>query len=128
MNSNSQFTIIHDLTNPETGNTYKEDNLKKRHNIPVGSLVEVKFDDFSPGGFSWKVHARMWVVRHDRDCDGTPLYTLSRWNPPVITHTYPYGGHIYADSKTGMSEDALTLVEITEDVRNGNDSLQWDDN
>ena len=34
------ITMVHDLTNPKTGKTYKEENLERHHKIPIGSLVE----------------------------------------------------------------------------------------
>ena len=61
------------------GKTIRENNLETIHRIPIGSLVEVKFNSWFSDGACWKVHARLWVVHHSRDCDGTPLYTLSRW-------------------------------------------------
>jgi hypothetical protein len=36
---------IADIKNPETGKTYREENNAKIHNIPLGTLVEVDFDD-----------------------------------------------------------------------------------
>jgi len=36
---------IADMINPETGKTYREENNEKGHNIPLGTLVEVVFDD-----------------------------------------------------------------------------------
>jgi hypothetical protein len=79
---NMELINIADLKNPETGKTYREENNAKNHNIPLGTLVEVDFDDSyleSP-----KKGLRLFVVGHDRDCDGTPLYSLSfdkSWKP-----------------------------------------------
>lgn len=71
--------LIHDLTNPETGRTTKEDNLAIPHSIPVGTLVEiVPWDEESEREFGG---VRVFVAEHTRDCDGTPLYTLSVRNP-----------------------------------------------
>lgn len=47
------------------GKTIRENNLQRQHAIPVGTLVEA-----SSG-------ARLFVARHCRDCDGTPLYGLA---------------------------------------------------
>lgn len=113
----TRMIMIHDLVNPETGLTYKQENLKKQHAIPIGTLVEVKWDAYYGEGACMKYHGRLWVVRHDRDCDGTPLYSLSRWNVP--------GGH--GDLHTGMSEERLTPVEMTSRVTEGWDVLSWDD-
>jgi hypothetical protein len=70
-NSNKTvFVNIADLKNPETGKTYRQENNEKKHKIPLGTLVEVDFESPKKG-------LRLFVVRHDRDCDGTPLYSLS---------------------------------------------------
>lgn len=65
-------------TNPFVGNivesngkTWKENNLAKSHNITLGTLVEVYWENGDYNG------VRMFVVSHDRDYDGTPLYSLS---------------------------------------------------
>ena len=83
-----ELIVIHDLVNPETGKTYREENLELKHNVPVGALVEAQWDSWFGDGACWKVHARLWVVGHNRDCDGTPLYSLSRWKEPA------FGGEI----------------------------------
>lgn len=53
------------------GKTFKENNLVKQHSIAIGTLVEVNVDYIEEHGI------RLFVCSHDRDCDGTPLYTLS---------------------------------------------------
>lgn len=60
------YIIAHDLPSNIPGKTIKEVNLEKNHNIPIGALVEIKSNG-----------VRMFVVKHTRDCDGTPLYSLS---------------------------------------------------
>ena len=65
-----EFITIHHLVNPSTGKTYRQENLEKEHAIPIGTLVEARWDTWFGGGACWKVHARLWVVSHDRDCDG----------------------------------------------------------
>lgn len=47
------------------GRTYQQINEQKKHNIPIGALVELDSG------------ARLFVVNHTRDCDGTPLYYLA---------------------------------------------------
>lgn len=60
------FINIADLKdqNDSQGRTYREINNSTQHNIPIGTLVELKDG------------VRLWVVFHGRDCDGTPLYEL----------------------------------------------------
>jgi len=71
---------IADLVNPETGNTYRQDNMAKKHTIPIGSLVEIVHNPI-PGIKDdpedlLEIGIRLHVVAHTRDCDGTPLYSL----------------------------------------------------
>lgn len=100
---------IADLKNPETGKTYREENNSKSHNIPLGTLVEVDFDDSyleSP-----KKGLRLFVVGHDRDCDGTPLYSLSfdkNWKPDMFGEQFKTFARWAID--TGYSEDSLKVV------------------
>lgn len=44
---------------------------EKKHAIALGSLVEIDID-YSP-----EHRLRLFVQAHNRDCDGTPLYSLS---------------------------------------------------
>lgn len=59
---------VADLVNPNDpeGRTYRQINAAKKHAIPIGALVE----DIDTG-------VRLFVVKHGRDCDMTPLYYLS---------------------------------------------------
>ena len=63
----SPIQHIHDLKCPgdPQGRTYAEINLEKKHNIEIGTLVELESG------------VRLFVVSHNRDCDETPLYYLS---------------------------------------------------
>jgi hypothetical protein len=62
-----QFINIADLKDPDDpqGRSYREVNREKPHRIPIGALVELKSG------------ARAFVVKHTRDCDQTPLYSLA---------------------------------------------------
>jgi hypothetical protein len=66
------------------GKTIKENNLEIKHNIPLGELVEIitwdKESEEKYGGL------RLFVVEHERDVDGTPLYGLS-WDIKLIGKT-----------------------------------------
>jgi hypothetical protein len=59
----------------ENGKTVKQNNLEKTHSIAIGSLVEIQND--SDYGEENTNGLRLFVVDHARDCDGTPLYSLS---------------------------------------------------
>jgi hypothetical protein len=50
----------------KNGKTVRENNMAQTHNFPIGSLVEIK-----------DTQERLYVKKHTRDCDGTPLYSLS---------------------------------------------------
>ena len=58
---------ISDLPAPgdPQGRTYRQINLAQAHEFNLGELVE--YDN----------GARLFVVQQTRDCDGTPLYTLT---------------------------------------------------
>lgn len=104
-NPDSPFIVVHDLVNPETGNTYREDNLAKHHNIPIGALVEIVSDKEDPSEWDG---LRLFVVRHHRDCDGTPLYGMSfdrddleDENPKLFNRSVLHG----------FPEDSLSVVQ-----------------
>lgn len=98
-----------DIQSSETGKTFREENKTKRHNIPLGTLVEVDFDDTyleSP-----KKGLRLFVVSHDRDCDGTPLYSLSfdkNWGIDNYPEQFKNFASLAIDS--GYSEDCLKVI------------------
>ena len=107
--------MIHDIKGP-LGQTYRAANLEKKHAIPLGSLVEVRLSGEASGGASWVTHARLWVVSHDRDCDGTPLYSLGR------QAGMPNGRHV----EMGIAEQYITVVEVTPAILDGYDTLAPD--
>lgn len=105
--------ILHNVVEPN-GKTIRENNLQKMHAIPIGTLVEVKYDNWLGGGACEKVHARLWVVAHTRDCDGTPLYSLGR-RPDEIGIT------------NGFGSESLTPVEVDAKLLEGYGALAWDE-
>lgn len=111
--------MIHDLPNPDDPQrrSYKECNADLRHTIPIGTLVEqlpYEYDD-EPSNAGM----RLFVARHDRDCDQTPLYALGLWSneadraaprgadglPPVV--------RVLKVLLTGFSDDSLRVVSGT---------------
>lgn len=121
---NMKVIMIHDIVE-KNGKTIKENNLEKKHNIPIGSLVEVKYDNWFGNGACEKVHARLWVVSHDRDCDGTPLYALCN-DMQYIDSTYGALSRVLFGVKSGFSEESLQVMEVSKDIKYGNGSLGWD--
>jgi hypothetical protein len=113
-----QAHVLHDQAEPN-GQTIRENNLDRPHAIPIGALVEARWDEWFGNGACWKVHARLWVVAHTRDCDGTPLYTLSRWNDPAF-------GHHVRDEHYGFGEESLTVIPLTDELRRGHKALEWE--
>jgi len=55
----------------ENGNSVKQNNMELKHKIAINSLVEVNCECSNSHGL------RLFVSAHTRDCDGTPLYSLS---------------------------------------------------
>lgn len=105
-----ELVNIADLKNPETGKTYREENNAKEHKIPLGSLVEVDFDDT----YNDRPHKglRLFVVKHDRDCDGTPLYSLSfdkNWKEDMYGSQFNFAARCRIDS--GYSEETLKVLK-----------------
>lgn len=59
------------------GKTVKENNLALKHNVPIGSLVEITYESEYAEPHERVKGLRLFVVKHSRDCDGSPLYALS---------------------------------------------------
>lgn len=66
----NRIIVVHDIVE-ENGKTIKENNLERTHAIPLGALVET----YSESEYGWE-GIRLFVTKHTRDCDGTPLYSL----------------------------------------------------
>ncbi len=100
--------------------TIEENNLEIKHNIPLGTLVEiVTWDEESEEKYGG---LRLFVVEHSRDFDGTPLYGLS-WDIELIDKTqeewkemdHPLERLIkFANSQNvnrGFSENSLKVIK-----------------
>ena len=96
------ITFIHDMPSDTDGKTWKEKNLEIKHNIPIGSLVEVSYDGAPNKG------VRLFVAEHSRDCDGTPLYTLT-WSLPKY-HEFK-GIYRACFCIGGYGEESLTVIK-----------------
>lgn len=138
----------------KNGKTIRENNMERLHSIPVDTLVEVQYDDWLGGGACAKTHARLWVVEHGRDCDGTPLYWLGP-NPLDVIKTIvcdtcveitgepvPVLGDREEDNadtrrfwhiarmmgivlRGGFAEDSLMSIQVTEELKKGVGALNW---
>jgi hypothetical protein len=63
------------------GKTIRQNNLEAKHKYPIGTLVEFEWDELSNTSRIEKTKVRAFVCCHERDCDGTPLYSMSMWDP-----------------------------------------------
>ncbi len=88
----SNFTNVADMVDPVTGLTYRQINNAKKHKFQVGQLVELESG------------ARLFVAKQTRDCDGTPLYSLT-CRP---SHHYQFKNAM--DWIGGFSGDDLQLI------------------
>jgi hypothetical protein len=94
-----------------------------KHNIPLGALVEVVGLEPEDGKSNELNGLRLLVVRHGRDCDGTPLYTLSFKPLSVFQYweqTIDMGGPLTSWNKAclsgmsdgGYAEDSLKVIRL----------------
>jgi len=88
------FVNVADLVDPNdpSGRTFRQINAEIDHGIPLGALCELESG------------ARLFVIKHDRDCDQTPLYALA---PDKDADPKDIFG---AGVVRGYSEDALKPV------------------
>ena len=72
------MTQIINIADLDSGNgkTYREVNNATEHGIKVGQLVELDCG------------ARLYVLEHSRDCDGTPLYVIGLQESNIIEGGY----------------------------------------
>ena len=102
----------------ENGETVEQNNMKIPHNIPIDTLVETEYvDQFDDDAYA-EVKCRAYVFEHERDFDGTPMYTLAQrkkstidWNlrnkfPEVIARMI-----VDQILVTGIPEGMLTVIK-----------------
>lgn len=94
-----QIVFVSDLVNPETGLTVRQENERVNHKVPVGALVEILRYNSEKDSFEEDLGLRLYVAKHTRDCDGTPLYTLSAQTQEEI------------DSMQGVGRDSVVLYD-----------------
>ena len=93
--------MVHDLPSDVPGKTWKEKNFETIHNIPLWTLVEIDYEGSSNNG------VRLLVCKHTRDCDGTPLYSLT-WDRDYYDQ---FVNNQYATVSTnGYSEESLKVI------------------
>ena len=95
MSNEPRITFFGDIVE-KNGKTIRENNLALKHNIPLGTKLRIPHpvpgdengDDegievFMPGIVGV---VECYVVRHNRDCNGEPLYVMSPYK------RFKYGG------------------------------------
>lgn len=93
----SELINIADLKDPsdQQGRTYREINQAKHHKFGIGLLVELENG------------CRLRIAKRTRDCDGTPLYSLTATTASYITPTLLHG----------YAEDGMQLASDTDNPR-----------
>lgn len=91
------FIVLCDIVNKETGKTHRDENYEIKHQLPIGALVEIVDDG-----------VRLFVASHDRDCDGTPLYSLTPYDAEQDAALIKIGIKRHV---AGMPEDSLLLIK-----------------
>jgi hypothetical protein len=86
------------------GKTVRQNNLEIKHKIPLDTLVEVNCDYHDSHG------VRGYIASHDRDCDGTPLYSLA-WKKGQRRRDGEYAALFNANLMHGWSDDSLIIIK-----------------
>lgn len=140
-----RFVVFGDIVE-SNGKTIRQNNLEKEHKFKIGDLVEACTSKFHGNGSSEIIKGHFFIVDLGRDCDGTPLYSLSttprdQWANVKITvlHDDPnkfsfetkevpnnkmsHGQMIFYNVMTGFSEDSLTKIENDDKIKKGYGSM-----
>lgn len=99
-----KFVSFSDIVE-ENGKTIRENNLNRTHTIPLDTLVEINAPYHESHG------VRLFVVHHGRDCDGTPLYTLSPKKGIRAESSDTIVDRLTKHLYGGWGEESLTPVE-----------------
>ena len=97
-----RLVMLCDTPSDVPGKTWREKNLELKHNIPIGTLVELDSEDCPNKGI------RLLVCTHSRDCDGEPLYNLT-WDMEMYERYQNYPPAIIT-CIGGFSEESLTVI------------------
>jgi hypothetical protein len=112
-----EFIFFGDIVNRETGKTFRQENLEKNHQYPIGALVEISYptDDEAYSEDVGRNGIRLHIISQNRDCDGTPLYSLGVMGGDhegdlalVKPLTYPLE---LLEMFNGYSEENLILIK-----------------
>ena len=92
--------LVSDILGPE--------NMKKKHSIPLDTLVEVDCPCSDQHGI------RAWVVEHTRDCDQTPLYAIGLQKSQELNAIKQFNHSLYRFMiEDGFTQENLKIVGDT---------------
>jgi hypothetical protein len=96
--SNIVAVNLADLRDPndKQGRSYRQVNAEMAHAIPVGALVEMENG------------CRLYVVYHGRDCDMTPLYSLSHDKDDTEQHRPQFANYSWVN---GIGEESIKIIQ-----------------
>jgi hypothetical protein len=118
--------FVSDIVNPKTGLTGRQENLQVKHSIPIGALVEILEYDIHREVYYEDNGLRLYVCKHTRDCDGTPLYDLTFSTLKEFTNAVEIGRRsvvecdgmhyrgdvfIHGHVLTALSEGSLKVIQ-----------------
>ena len=126
---NNEYVTFGDIVEAN-GKTIRQNNLSKKHSLPLGTLVEAEVSVEMAKGTYLTGKAKFYIFTHDRDCDGTPLYGIASdsWEgladcfqkTPEEMRSIMHGDRIVWNRIMGAfnikyfhgySEDILTVIE-----------------
>lgn len=129
--NNKLIINVADIIPEGSTKSYRQMNAEKIHNIPLGSLVKVLKYNFKLEKYEDDPHGlTLYVVRHGRDCDQTPLYDLSFQTLEEYLHDKEFFNRAilevdgmrlrgeFAGPKTdnGYSEENLKIVALPNEL------------
>lgn len=100
-----------DMTDPgdPEGRSYRQVNAARTHAIPIGALVELESGE------------RLRVMKHTRDCDQTPLYSLGLAGSGEDKWARGYPEYCLMDLTEQPYEDTLSIEQLRATVREDSD-------
>ncbi len=94
----------------ESGKTYRELNMEKKHLYKINDLVEIIANPEWPDEHDGM---RLYIIGLTRDCDETPLYVLGSKGMELYQKGFGLreGVCFNFNSFSGFSEDSLLLIK-----------------
>lgn len=109
-----QMINVADMVSPSTGLTYRQENNTLQHKIPLGAIVEITYRDEDEE--QNEEGMRLRVAMHNRDCDGTPVYSLTSmtlYNQRLKKEVFGENSLDYRQHFShGFSEGSLKVVRL----------------